>query len=92
MLHIKGTVVFLLSVDSEGNVARVKMLSGSPLMFGVKMESVRQWKFRPYAPKGVKKAFCGHLAIQFEANEHSVKYEIVAKTSGVCQSPTAVPE
>jgi len=30
-----------------------------------------------FASKGVKKGFCGQLALCFQANEHAVKYKIV---------------
>src|SRR5260370_26344971 len=49
----------------------------TPLMFGVTIESVRHWKFRPYTSLAAKKRFCGQLALQLEANEHGVNYKIV---------------
>lgn len=77
ILHLKGTVVLAISVDSDGNVTCVKVISGPPLMFGVTIESVRRWKFRPYTALAAKKIFCGQLALQLEANEHGVNYKIV---------------
>lgn len=71
MLHLKGTVVLAISVDSDGNVTCVKVISGPPLMFGVTIESVRLWKFRPYTSLTAKKSFCGQLALHLETNaEH----------------------
>jgi TonB family protein len=77
MLHISGTVVLAISVDPQGNVTCVKMVSGHPLIIGVAIDSVRQWKFEPYTSRGVKKGFCGRVALHFQANEHGVKYKIV---------------
>ena len=77
MLHIGGTVVLAISVDSQGNVSCVRVVSGDPLIIGVTLDSVRQWKFEPYNSKGIKKVFCGQVALSFQANEHAVKYKII---------------
>jgi len=77
MMDVSGTVVLAISVDPEGNVACVKMVSGHPLMIGVAIDSVRQWKFKPYIDKGVTKLFCGQVALRYQANEYRVKYEII---------------
>jgi len=77
MLHISGTVVLAISVDPKGDVTRVQMVSGHPLIIGVAIDSVRGWKFQPYASKGVKKSFCGQVALRFQASEHGVKYKII---------------
>jgi TonB family protein len=77
MLHISGTVVLAISVDPRGTVACVQVVSGHPLIIGVAIDSVRQWKFEPYTSQGVKKPFCGQVALRFQANEHGVKYKII---------------
>jgi len=77
MLHISGIVVLEISVDAEGNVTCVRMVSGHPLIIGVTIQSVSQWKFQPYTSRGSKKSFCGQIAIRFEGNEHRVKYTIL---------------
>jgi len=77
MLHINGTVVLEISVDAEGDVTCVRVVSGHPLMIGVAIDSVRQWKFQPYSPKGNKRSFCGQIVLSFQANEHGVKFKII---------------
>jgi outer membrane biosynthesis protein TonB len=77
MLHISGTIVLAISVDPQGNVACVQVVSGDPLIIGVAIDSVRQWKFEPYNSKGIKKVFCGQVALRIQANEHAVKYKII---------------
>jgi len=77
MLHISGTVVLAISVDPQGNVAYMQTVWGHPLIIGVAIDSVRQWKFEPYTSQGVKKAFCGQVALRFQANEYGVKYKII---------------
>jgi len=46
-------------------------------MFGVTIESVKHWKFRPFTIRGVKKGFCGRLTIKFEASDYGVKYKLI---------------
>lgn len=77
MLHISGTVVLTISVGPKGDVTCTKMISGHPLIVGVAMDSVRRWKFQQYAPGGVKKSFCGQIALRFRADEHGVKYRVI---------------
>jgi TonB family protein len=77
MLHINGTVILAITVDPTGNVTCAEVVSGHPLITGVAIDSVRQWKFRPFAIKGVAKAFCGDVAIRFQANEYGVRYKMV---------------
>jgi outer membrane biosynthesis protein TonB len=77
MLDISGTVVLAISVDHQRNVACVRSLSGHPLIIGVAIDSVRQWRFEPYTSQGVKKTFCGQVAVRFQANEYGVKYKTI---------------
>jgi TonB family protein len=77
MLHIGGTVVLAISVDPRGDVTCVQVVSGHPLIVEVAIDSVRQWKFQPYTPAGVKKSLFGKVALRFQANEHRVKYRVL---------------
>jgi outer membrane biosynthesis protein TonB len=77
MLHISGTVVLAISVDPQGNVACVQTVSVHPLVIGVAIDSVRQWRFEPYTSQGIKKTFCGQVALRFHATEYAVKYKII---------------
>jgi outer membrane biosynthesis protein TonB len=76
-LHIKGTMVLSIAVDTDGEVTCVAYVSGHPLIIGVAIDSVRHWKFRPHVVKGLKKKFCGRIALRFEANEYAVRYEVI---------------
>jgi outer membrane biosynthesis protein TonB len=81
-LHIKGTVVLALAVDDNGNVICVATISGHPLIISTTIESVRQWKFRPYVVRGPRKGFCGRVAIKYQANEHAMKYRVIEAPLG----------
>jgi hypothetical protein len=76
-LHIKGTVVMALAVDDKGEVNCVQIISGHPLIIGTTIDSVRRWKFRPYVVLGLRKGFCGRIAISYQASEHGVRYTVI---------------
>lgn len=46
--HIQGIVVLRVNIDKEGNVYKVELISGHPLLAPAAMEAVKQWKYRPY--------------------------------------------
>lgn len=77
MLHIGGIVVLAISVDSKGDVTCVQMVSGNALFVGAAIDSVRGWKFHSYASEGIRKSFCGQVALRFQATEHGVKYRVI---------------
>ena len=76
-LHIDGTIVLEIAVDANGDVICVTMLSGHPLIIGSVIDSVRRWKFRPYAVNGQKKSFCGKVTLSYVASDYEVKYEAI---------------
>jgi hypothetical protein len=76
-LHIKGTIILAIVVDANGEVTCVTVVSGHPLIIGTAIDSVRRWKFRPYAENGVKKSFCGKVALRYEATDCATKYEVI---------------
>jgi TonB family protein len=46
--HIEGAVVLNVDVDREGNVGRVELVSGHPMLAPAAMDAVLQWKYRPF--------------------------------------------
>jgi len=76
-LHIEGVIVSAISVNTKGHVTCVTVVSGHPLITWVAIDSIRRWKFRPYAVNRVKRNFCGRVSIHYEATEYGVKYEVI---------------
>jgi len=66
-----------MAVDANGEVTCVNIVSGHPLLIGSAIDSVRRWKFRSYLVNGMKKSFCGKVALRYEATDYAVKYEII---------------
>jgi TonB family protein len=50
--HIEGTVMLNVDIDQEGNVGRVELVSGLPMLASAAMEAVLQWKYRPFVLSG----------------------------------------
>ena len=77
MLHIRGKIVLAISVDTDGGVACIVLISGNALIVGPAIDSVRNWKFRPYIEGGQRRPFCGTTSIRYDATEYRVKYAVV---------------
>lgn len=46
--HIEGVVVLNVDIDNEGNVGRVELVSGHPMLAPAAMDAVLEWKYRPF--------------------------------------------
>src|SRR5262245_39402745 len=51
--HIVGKVLLKIVIDQDGKLAEAKVLSGHPMLGQASLESVIQWKFRPYRQNDV---------------------------------------
>jgi hypothetical protein len=76
-LHINGLVIVSVTVDTGGEVACVRVVSGHPLLYGTVIDSVRHWKFWTYSDSGAKRNFSGKLALSFRATDQEVRYKVV---------------
>jgi len=50
--RIQGTVFLDVLIDKSGNVVRVQLVSGHPMLSPAAMDAVRQWKYQPYLLNG----------------------------------------
>ena len=46
--RIQGVVVMKVTIDKEGNVANIQLISGHPMLAPAAIEAVKQWKYRSY--------------------------------------------
>src|SRR5579885_2926347 len=51
-MHIAGKVEVQVTIDEEGNVEDVKILSGNALLPGNVVIAVKKWKFTPFTQDG----------------------------------------
>jgi TonB family protein len=50
--RIQGTVVMQAEIDKEGNVEKLTLISGHPMLAPAALEAVKQWKYKPYLFNG----------------------------------------
>jgi TonB family protein len=50
--HIQGHVVLLAEIDKNGDIEKLSLVSGHPLLAPAAIEAVKQWKYRPYLLNG----------------------------------------
>jgi TonB family protein len=50
--RVQGTVVLRVTISKTGNVQKVSLVSGHPLLVSAAIDAVKQWKFRPYLSNG----------------------------------------
>jgi TonB family protein len=46
--HVQGQVVMQVQIDKNGDVEKVSLVSGDPLLAPAAIEAVKQWKYKPY--------------------------------------------
>lgn len=63
--HIQGDVILQATIDKEGNIAGLKVISGHPLLAEAATEAVRQWKYKPYRLNGEPVEVETTIKIQF---------------------------
>ncbi|MGC1450560.1 MAG: energy transducer TonB [Candidatus Sulfotelmatobacter sp.] len=49
---IQGVILLKANIDKEGNVYKLELISGHPLLAPAAIEAVTQWKYRPYLLNG----------------------------------------
>jgi len=64
-VRLEGAVTLRILVTAKGIVDQVQVISGHPLLVQGAIDSVRQWKFRPYVEYGRATAFTTELQIPF---------------------------
>jgi TonB family protein len=64
--RIQGKVLLSATIDKEGNVANLRLISGHPMLAPAAIEAVRQWKFRPYLLNGEAVEIETTVAVNFD--------------------------
>jgi protein TonB len=63
--HVQGDVILQVTIDREGNVGNLRVVSGTPVLADAALDAVRQWKYRPYKLNGEPVAVVTTIEIQF---------------------------
>jgi TonB family protein len=67
-MHAQGAVQIEATIDKEGNVTNLKVLSGDPLLTHAALEAVRQWRYKPYYLDGEPVEIQTQITVKFKAN------------------------
>jgi TonB family protein len=49
---VQGVVLLKATIDKEGSISNLELISGHPLLAPAAIEAVKQWKYRPYLLAG----------------------------------------
>jgi protein TonB len=50
--RIQGPVVLAATINTDGTMKNLKLLSGHPMLVPAAIEAVSQWRYRPYVLNG----------------------------------------
>jgi TonB family protein len=65
-LHKDGTVELLTTINKQGLITNVKVLSGEAMLAKPAVDAVRQWKYRPYLLNGEPVEIQTQITINFK--------------------------
>jgi TonB family protein len=63
--HIQGDVRMLVTIDKEGNVHILKVVSGHPILVQAAMDAVKEWKYKPFLLNGDPVEVEGAILVAF---------------------------
>jgi protein TonB len=66
--HTQGAVQIQASINKEGSVVNLKVLSGDLVLAHAALEAVRQWRYKPYYLDGQPVEIETQITINFKAN------------------------
>jgi TonB family protein len=83
---VEGEVVFEVTVDEQGEVSDVQVLSGNAMLVGAAYEAVRLWRYRPALLNGNPIRAKATVSITFELNSRAPKAQ-----AGSSPNPGTIP-
>ncbi|MFZ0798681.1 MAG: TonB family protein, partial [Terriglobales bacterium] len=67
-MHAQGAVQIEATINKEGNVTNLKVLSGDPILAHAALEAVRQWRYKPYYLDGEPVEIQTQITVNFKAD------------------------
>jgi periplasmic protein TonB len=67
-VHTEGAVQIQATINKEGTVTNLKVLSGDPVLAHAALEAVRQWRYKPYYLDGDPVEIQTQITVNFKAN------------------------
>jgi protein TonB len=65
-LKVEGTVELEVLISETGAVAKVRIVSGNPILTGPSVETVKRWKFRPFTEEGKPTQVLAPITLNFK--------------------------
>jgi TonB family protein len=65
-MHVAGKVEVQVTIDPEGNVEDVKIVSGNSLLTSGVVSAVKKWKFTPFSADGSPTKAVASLEFEFK--------------------------
>ncbi len=66
-MRLSGTVILVVTIDEEGNVADIKLQSGNPVLNQAAIDAVKQWKYSPTVLNGEPVSIIGTVKVVFNS-------------------------
>jgi TonB family protein len=63
--RIQGDVLLQATIDTKGNLVKLKVVQGDPVLVEAAVDAVKQWRYRPYILKGEPVEVETTIRIQF---------------------------
>jgi protein TonB len=67
-VRAQGAVQIEATINKEGNVTNLKVISGDPVLARAALEAVRQWRYKPYYLDGDPVEIQTQITVNFKAN------------------------
>src|SRR3984893_8222589 len=67
-VRAQGAVQIEATINKDGNVTNLKVLSGDPVLARAALEAVRQWRYKPYYLDGDPVEIQTQITVNFKAN------------------------
>jgi protein TonB len=67
-VRAQGAVQIEATINKEGSVTNLKVLSGDPVLARAALEAVRQWRYKPYYLDGDPVEIQTQITVNFKAN------------------------
>jgi protein TonB len=67
--RIEGDVVLHAIIDTMGNIAKLSVISGDPLLVDAAEDAVSKWKYAPTLVNGVPREVETTITVKFELGE-----------------------
>jgi TonB family protein len=67
-VRAQGAVQIEATINKDGNVTNLKVLSGDPVLARAALEAVRQWRYKPYYLDGAPVEIQTQITVNFKAN------------------------